>query len=88
MKQRGREKDTADVAKIMIGTLLSTTARMFVPTLGLFGVGVVVDLTARTRPIGMIVGAALGIGLAFWLVHRQWKAANLVVRVSDDGGER
>ena len=54
-------------------TLISTNLRIFGPVTGLFLVGLVVDLNLGTRPLGMAIGAGLGIGVGGILVYRQFK---------------
>jgi preprotein translocase subunit SecF len=62
---------SVSVAKIMMGTRLSTTLRVFIPTLGLFGVGALVDFNFGFMPYGMIIGTAIGIVIAAVLVYWQ-----------------
>ena len=70
---RGSTPDIV-VTKIMLMTLVSTTLRVFVPTLGLFGIGTVIDLNFDTMPYGMIIGTAVGIVIAAVLVYLQLRA--------------
>ena len=59
--------------RLMLGTLASTTVRIFLPVTVLFAIGLVVDLNAGTKPWGMIVGAGAGIIVATGLVVLQLK---------------
>ena len=64
---------TADigVTKIILGTIASTTLRVFAPTLSLFAVGAVIDFNFGYKPYGMFIGTALGIVIAAVLVYLQ-----------------
>ena len=59
------------VTKIMLGTLASTSFRIFVPVLGLFGIGALIDFTFDFKPYGMIIGTAVGAVIAIVLVYLQ-----------------
>lgn len=66
-----KNADDFNANKIMIFTLLSTTCRIFLPTLGLFGIGAIIDFNFETKPYGMIVGTAVGIIISAILVALQ-----------------
>lgn len=63
-----------DATKIMVGTLISTSVRVFVPVLGMFGIGVVVDLWLGHKPYGMMIGTGLGIVIAMILIVLQLRS--------------
>jgi F0F1-type ATP synthase assembly protein I len=65
--------DNLNAAKILASTIVSTSVRVFGPTLGLFSLGIVVDFTIGSKPIGMIAGVILGGLIAVWLVVKQIK---------------
>ena len=75
--EKGRKKHTADISKevvrVMLRTLLSTTLRIFIPTMVLFAIGYVIDKNCGTLPWGMIVGEALGMIIAIVLIVLQLK---------------
>lgn len=58
----------------MVSTLLSTTCRIFLPALGLFGVGAGIDFGFGTKPYGMLIGAGVGIIVAVVLVALQLRS--------------
>jgi len=62
---------SASVTKIMLRTLVSTTVRIFAPTLGLFAVGAVIDFNLGYKPYGMIIGTSVGIVIAAILILMQ-----------------
>ena len=64
-------------AKIMLGTILSTTLRIFIPITILFCIGLAIDLNAGTKPWGMIIDTGLGIILSIVLVIWQVKRIRL-----------
>lgn len=66
--------DNFGASKVMIKTLLSTSVRIFLPTLGLFGIGAVIDFNTDTKPWGMVIGICAGIIVAAVLVFLQVKA--------------
>jgi F0F1-type ATP synthase assembly protein I len=61
------------LASIFLKTIAKTTAIVFVPTLGLFGVGLIIDLVFNIMPMGELIGTALGLIIAAVLVYRQIK---------------
>ena len=89
-KQHTDDLDTPKaVTRMMLGTLFSTTVRVFLPVSVLFVIGLIVDLNAPTRPWGMAIGASLGIIIAIMLVAFQLKdirkASGVIV---SDGGKK
>ncbi len=58
-------------AVLLASTIVDTTWRMFVPTIGLTIIGVVIDTHYGTKPWATILGIVLGAGLAALLVRRQ-----------------
>ena len=70
-KVRNGEKMEADTTSLMMQTIIGTTWRMFVPTIGLTLVGLAVDMAAGTRPWMTISGICLGFAAAFALVWLQ-----------------
>lgn len=73
-KSSSRPNDSTESSLLVIGTFLGTTWRMFVPVFGGAMAGYVVDVLARTRPVGVVVGMGIGIVLAIWLVTLQYRA--------------
>ncbi len=57
---------------LLLGDIADTTWRMFVPTLGLAGLGLWVDKTWHTGPLWSLSGVALGVLLAALLVRAQF----------------
>lgn len=66
--------DNFGVNKTILLTLLSTTLRVFVPVLVLFGIGAVIDFNFDFKPYGMIVGTVAGMIIAGALVYSQIRA--------------
>jgi Na+-transporting methylmalonyl-CoA/oxaloacetate decarboxylase beta subunit len=64
-----------DATKIMVETLVSTSLRVFVPVLVLFGIGVAIDFGLGYKPWGMTIGAGAGIIIAAALVVLQLRKA-------------
>lgn len=60
-------------ALYIIATMADTTWRMFVPTVGLMWLGYSLDGLWHTKPLLLLVGAALGAVIAALLVRRQLK---------------
>ena len=65
---------TSDITRLMLGTLFSTTLRIFAPVTLLFLIGLCIDLNTSTRPWGMLIGTGLGILIAIVLVISQLQA--------------
>lgn len=63
--------DNFDASKLMILTLVSTCLRIFLPSLGLFGIGVVIDFNFGSKPWGMLIGISIGMIIAAILVILQ-----------------
>lgn len=70
---KSEKNDTKIVAKLMLGTLWSTTWRIFGPVMVAFGIGLAVDLNTATKPWGMVIGVSVGIVIAIGLVCLQLK---------------
>ncbi len=70
-KVRNGEKKEADVTSLMMRTIIGTTWRMFVPTIGFTLTGLAIDMTVGTRPWMTISGVCLGFAAAFALVWLQ-----------------
>lgn len=58
---------------LMLGTMVDTTWRMFVPTIGLMLVGLWIDQKFHTTPLLAFTGLVAGAALAYALVRRQIK---------------
>jgi hypothetical protein len=61
---------------LLLLTMGDTTWRMFVPIIGLMGLGLWIDQQFHTKPWIMIIGMAAGVYLAAMLVKRQFKRVN------------
>lgn len=61
---------------LLLGDIGDTTWRMFVPTIGLALGGVYLDDIWGTKPWLMLVGAALGAGIAGLLIKQQLQRVN------------
>lgn len=70
-KVRNGKKTEADTTSLMMQTIIGTTWRMFVPTIGLTLVGLSIDMMVGTRPWMTISGICLGFAGAFALVWLQ-----------------
>ena len=66
-------KPAKSAAILLLGDIANTTWRMFVPTVGLLLLGVYIDDQFDTKPIALLIGAALGFILAIWLTIKQVK---------------
>lgn len=60
-------------ASYIIATMADTTWRMFVPTIGLMWFGYYLDGQWHTKPLLLLIGAALGGVIAALLVRRQFR---------------
>lgn len=61
---------TSSSTQVIVGTLLDTTWRMFVPVLGFTLMGWMIDKVLMTRPIGILAGLVIGVlGSAFLTVR-------------------
>lgn len=58
---------------LLLGTIVDTTWRMFVPTIGALLIGAWVDSIAGTQPWYMLVGFIFGSLLSTALITRQFK---------------
>ena len=58
-------------AMFVAATIVDTTWRMFVPTIGLLLVGKSIDDNYATKPFGIAIGIVLGSIIAAILVYRQ-----------------
>lgn len=80
MTRDGYKPDTAEAGKVpddntfmIFGTLVDTTWRMFVPSVGFTLLGVWLDGTLNTKPWLMSTGIIIGIFGAYLLVAKQLK---------------
>lgn len=55
---------------LFLRVIVKTTIIMFVPTLGLFGIGGLVDYLFATTPAGMFIGVIVGFVIAIFLLVR------------------
>ena len=60
-------------AMLLLGTIADTTWRMFIPIIGLLLIGDWLDRTYGTKPWLMLIGAAAGIGISWYLIRKQLK---------------
>lgn len=60
--------DGSNLNSLFLRVIVKTTIFMFLPTLGLFGVGAIVDYFCKTTPIGMLVGVVVGFIVAIFLI--------------------
>ncbi len=60
----------------LILSMMDTTWRMFVPTIGLLLVGVALDDRYGTKPWLMLLGTSLGALIAVYLVKRQLRSGS------------
>jgi len=60
-------------AILLLATMADTTWRMFVPTIGLFVLGLLADKQFATTPWLMIVGLLVGVALTTLLIRRQFQ---------------
>jgi hypothetical protein len=58
---------------LLLATIVDTTWRMFVPTLGLAAAGLWADTSWGTGPLWSLVGVFSGIAIAALLVRKQFK---------------
>lgn len=58
-------------AVLLIGTIIDTSWRMFVPTIVCILSGVWLDSVFATKPFGLLVGTVLGFAIAGLLIHLQ-----------------
>lgn len=66
----------SQVVSVLWRTLLGTTWRMVVPTVGLFLLGVWADRQFATKPWLMFAGLVVGIALAAGLITHQIKGGH------------
>lgn len=81
-KVRNGKKTEADTTSLMMQTIIGTTWRMFVPTIGLTLVGLSIDMMVGTRPWMTISGICLGFAGAFALVWLQ------ILRIKAQKGQK
>lgn len=62
-----------NVIAVLLRDMADTTWRMFVPIVGLLLAGRYVDGRLGTKPVFMLVGAAIGACIAALLIKRQLK---------------
>ncbi len=65
-------------------TLLDTSARLFVPSVGGTALGLWLDITNNTKPWFTIGGVTLGTIIAFGLVYAQIKTINKETRIDNE----
>ncbi len=58
---------------LLLATMLDTTWRMFVPTLGLTALGLWADTSWGTGPLWSLVGVTIGIVIAALLIRQQFR---------------
>jgi F0F1-type ATP synthase assembly protein I len=73
--KHGKTKTSGDVNRFQFRSVLlrligKVTVLMFLPTLGLLGVGAVIDAVYRTAPLGMLIGVTVGFAIAILLIIR------------------
>jgi preprotein translocase subunit SecF len=73
--KKGKTKTSGDVNRfqfrsVFLRLIVETTALMFLPSLVLFGVGMLVDFVWQTTPIGMLAGVIIGFAVSVVLVSR------------------
>ena len=61
---------SSNLNSIFLSVIVKTTVFMFVPTLGLFGVGAAADYFFETAPVGMLIGVLVGFIIAILLIIR------------------
>ena len=70
-KVQSDQKTDVDATAIMMQTIIGTTWRMFVPSIGLMLVGRWADLMLHTKPWLMFVGIIVGLATAAGLIYQQ-----------------
>ena len=70
-KVQSDQKTDVDATGIMMQTIIGTTWRMFVPSIGLMLVGLWADLMLHTKPWLMFVGIIVGLATSAALIYQQ-----------------
>ena len=70
-KVQSDQKTDIDAATIMMQTIIGTTWRMFVPSIGLMLVGLWADLVLHTKPWLMVAGIIVGLATSALLIYQQ-----------------
>lgn len=70
-KVQSDQKTDVDATAIMMQTIIGTTWRMFVPSIGLMLVGLWADLMLHTKPWLMFVGIIVGLAASAGLIYQQ-----------------
>lgn len=70
-KVQSDQKTDVDATAIMMQTIIGTTWRMFVPSIGLMLVGLWADLMLHTKPWLMFVGIIVGLVTSAGLIYQQ-----------------
>jgi len=70
-KVQSDQKTDIDAATIMMQTIIGTTWRMFVPSIGLMLVGLWADLVLHTKPWLMVTGIIVGLATSALLIYQQ-----------------
>ncbi len=70
-KVQSDQKTDIDAATIMMQTIIGTTWRMFVPSIGLMLVGLWADLMLHTKPWLMFAGIIVGLATSAGLIYQQ-----------------
>lgn len=70
-KVQSDQKTDVDATAIMMQTIIGTTWRMFVPSIGLMLVGLWADLMLHTKPWLMFVGIIVGLATSAALIYQQ-----------------
>lgn len=76
------------VARMMLGTLFSTTWRVFAPVTVLFLIGLAIDLNAPTKPWCSAICTGLGIVISVVLVAAQLKDIRQQSAAAQTGGAK
>ena len=70
-KVQSDQKTDVDATAIMMQTIIGTTWRMFVPSIGLMLVGLWADLVLHTKPWLIFVGIIVGLATSAGLIYQQ-----------------
>ncbi|HYG84009.1 MAG TPA: AtpZ/AtpI family protein [Verrucomicrobiae bacterium] len=79
--QQPKDRDPAPVPSkttviLLIGTLVDTTLRLFIPVIAGLLIGLWIDHQTNTKPALTIVGVLIGVVVAALLIYAQIKAIN------------
>jgi hypothetical protein len=70
-KVQSDQKTDVDATVVMMKTIIGTTWRMFVPSIGLMLVGLWADLILHTKPWLMVAGIIVGLAASAGLIYQQ-----------------